>query len=270
MNNSIVLLKTLLMSTSGRNIFRYTKDKKKRRKIIGNTVGAAILYLMLMAYSVAMCVGYGQFGLIGSAPVMCALIISILAFMFTLFKTNGYLFNFKEYDMLMALPFEAKTVAASKFLYMYIKSLPWYLSISLAMLIGYGIYARPAIAVYPVWMILSLFLPIIPMLIASFIGYLIAKISSGFRKTNIIQTVAGRFLTTEPYLGRPSFQQGNLCKYTACHQGVLSSRHPQGWWDFSQDFQLTEPDFSADKVSFPQMNKAGMPNARTGAVRRSK
>ena len=49
---------------------------------------------------------------------------------------------------------------------------------------------------------------------------------------------AGRFLTTEPYLGRPSFQQGNLCKYTACHQGVLSSRHPQGWWDFSQDFQL--------------------------------
>ena len=189
MNNSIVLLKTLLMSTSGRNIFRYTKDKKKRRKIIGNTVGAAILYLMLMAYSVAMCVGYGQFGLIGSAPVMCALIISILGFMFTLFKTNGYLFNFKEYDMLMALPFEAKTVAASKFLYMYIKSLPWYLSISLAMLIGYGIYARPAIAVYPIWMILSLFLPIIPMLIASFIGYLIAKISSGFRKTNIIQTV---------------------------------------------------------------------------------
>ena len=45
--------------------------------------------------------------------------------------------------MLMSLPIEARTVAGCKFLYMYIKSLPWYLSISLAMLIGYGVCAAP-------------------------------------------------------------------------------------------------------------------------------
>ena len=91
--------------------------------------------------------------------------------------------------MLMALPFEARTVAACKFLYMYVKSLPWYLSISFAMLIGYGYFARPAVFVYPLWIILSFFLPVIPMLIAAFLGFLIAKISAGFKKTNIIQTV---------------------------------------------------------------------------------
>ena len=189
MKSNVILLKALLLSTSQRNIFRHTDDKKKRKKIIGNYIGSAILYIMLMAYSVATCVGYGKYGLIDSAPVMCALVISILAFFFTFFKVNGYLFNFKEYDMLMSLPFNSSTVAACKFLYMYIKTLPWYLSISVAMMAGYGYFKRPDVIVYPVWILLSFVLPIIPMLASSFVGFIIARISTGFRKTNIVQTV---------------------------------------------------------------------------------
>ena len=177
------------MSTSQRNIYKYCKDKKKRGKIVGAFIATIFLYALLMGFCVLMCIGYGLSGMIDAAPVMCALTISLLAFFFTLFKTNGYLFNFKEYDMLMSLPFEARTVAGCKFLYMYVKSLSWYISISLAMLIGYAVYADPAAAVYPVWIILSFFLPVIPMLIAAFLGFLIARISAGFRKTNIIQTV---------------------------------------------------------------------------------
>lgn len=189
MNKNIVLLRTLLLSTSGWNIYRHTTDKKKRRRIAGNAVGKLCLYAMLMAFCVAICVGYGKFGMITAAPVMCALTVSLLAFVFTLFKTNGYLFNFKEYDMLMSLPFEARTVAGCKFLYMVVKSLPWYLSISVAMLVGYGVYARPPVGVYPLWLVLSLFLPVIPMLLAAFLGFVIARISAGFKKTNIVQTV---------------------------------------------------------------------------------
>ena len=189
MNRTLILLRILLLSTSQRNIYRYSKDRKKRRKIVGGTVGTVILYVLLIAFCIAMCIGYGQSGLIESAPVMCALLISVLAFVFTLLKTNGYLFNFREYDMLMSLPFETRTVAACKFLYMYIKSLPWYGSISVAMLAGYGFYARPAFYVYPVWILLSFILPIIPMLIAAFLGFLVARVSSGFRRTNLIQTV---------------------------------------------------------------------------------
>ena len=188
-NKGRLLLKTLLLSTSQRNIFRYTGDKKKKNRIIGSIVGAVLLYAMLMAYCIAVCIGYGQFGIIDAAPVMCALVISVLAFVFTVFKTNGYLFNFKEYDMLMSLPFETKTVAACKFMYMYIKSLPWYLSIAIAMMVGYGYFARPSVVVYPIWIILSVLLPVIPMVAAAFVGFLIARVSSGFRKTNIVQTV---------------------------------------------------------------------------------
>lgn len=188
-SKSLLLLKTLLLSTDLRNVYKYSRDKQKRKKIIAGFIGAMILYVMLIAYGIAMCVGWGKLGMSADIPVLCALVISVLAFIFPLLRTNGYLFHFKEYDMLMALPFEAKTVAACKFLYMYIRSLPWYLSISLAMMAGYGYFARPVFWIYPLWIILAFFLPVIPMLIAAFLGFLIAKVSSGFKKTNLVQTV---------------------------------------------------------------------------------
>ena len=110
-NNSLVLLKTLLLSTSQINILKHTTDKKKKSKVIGSFIGLTVIYLMIMGYSVANCIGYGMLGIANSIPAFCALTLSEIAFLFTFFKTNGYLFNFKEYDMLMALPFDSATVA---------------------------------------------------------------------------------------------------------------------------------------------------------------
>lgn len=189
MKNNILLLKTLLLSTSSINTYKHCGDKKKKRKIVGGFIGMFILYAMILGYSLAATIGYGEIGLTKAIPVICVMTISVLAFFFTFFKTNGYLFNFKEYDMLMSLPFEARTVAGCKFLYMYIKSLPWYLSITVAMMIGYEIYAQAPFYIPIAWLILSLFLPIIPMLFAAFLGFLIARVSVGFKKSNIIQTI---------------------------------------------------------------------------------
>ncbi len=189
MKKNSILLKTLLLSTSQNNIYRHTQDKKRRKKVIAAYIGLACLYAMLIGYSYAMCMGYGAYGLTDAIPVMGGLVICILAFVFTFFKTNGYLFNFKEYDMLMSLPFEAHTVAGCKFLYMYLKSLPWYLCISVAMMAGYGHFVHPGIATYIIWMVLSFFLPIIPMLGAAFLGFIIARLSAGFKKTKMVQTV---------------------------------------------------------------------------------
>ncbi len=188
-NKNLILLKALLDSTSQWNVLRHCKDKKKKGRIIGAYAGLAILYLMLMAYSLFSCIGYGKIGLTDIVPALCAMTISVIALFFTFFRTNGYLFKFKEYDMLMSLPFDAKTVAGCKFLYMYLKLLPWYLSISVAMLIGYEMYVTPSAVTWLIWMALTFVLPIIPMLAAAFLGYIITRISAGFRKTNIVQTV---------------------------------------------------------------------------------
>lgn len=189
MNRKLVLLRTLLRSTSAWNIYKNCKDKKKRGSIVGAMIGTYVLYLMLMTYCILQCVGYGKFGLTDSIPLLCALVISILAFFLTFLKTNGYLFNFKEYDMLMSLPYQPKDIAACKFIYMYVKSLPWYLSVSLSMMAAYVYFAKARFVVIPVWIILAIFLPLIPMLGASLLGFLIAKIGSGFRNKTLVQTV---------------------------------------------------------------------------------
>lgn len=188
-NGSVVLLKALLLSTSRLNTWRYSKDKKKRNKAMGGIIGVWILFIMIMAYSILCSVGFGANGFASAIPAMCAVLICTLAFFRTLFRTNGYLFHFREYDMLMALPFEPKTVAACKFGYMYFRSLIWYVCISVAMLIGYGIFAAPPVYVYPLWIILTLILPVIPMLASAFVGFLLARISIGFRYKKAVQTI---------------------------------------------------------------------------------
>ena len=124
MRDGLLLLKTLLLSTSQRNIYRHCRDKRKRRKIIGNAVAMTFLYVMLIAYSLALSCGLGVYGMIDAAPAMCAISVSAIALLFTLFQTNGYLFNFRDYDMLLSLPFKTGAVAACRFLYMYIRDIP--------------------------------------------------------------------------------------------------------------------------------------------------
>ncbi|MBP3824361.1 MAG: hypothetical protein ILA11_01320 [Butyrivibrio sp.] len=235
---NLILLKTLLLSTSRVNVLKHSKDKKKKRKIVAAYVGLFFLYAMIMAYSILMCVGYGMMGIIDSVPAMCALVISSLGFVFTVFKTNGYLFNFKEYDMLMSLPFESSTIAGCKFLYMYIKTLPWYMSVSVAMLIGYAIFAGAGPVIWLYWILLSLFIPLIPMLAASFVGFIIAKISSGFKKTNLIQTILAFvfiiFSFSLRYIIETFFENGragqtleNMSQATEKASGIYL---PMGWF----------------------------------------
>jgi len=184
-----VLLKNLLLSTSIFNMIRTEKDKKKRGKAIGSVVGKFFLYLMLLCVAVFVSIGYAYSGLTSAIPVFCCVLLAVLEFVFTIFKTNGYLFAFKDYDMLMSLPFSVKKVVSSKFLYMYIKNLPMVFVVSLAMEISYGIFAKPPIAVYFIWTLLSFLLPMIPMVLASVVGFFIAAAGSKTKHKSFVQIV---------------------------------------------------------------------------------
>ena len=90
-NKNLVLLRTLLDSTSLWNSYKYCKDKKKKGRIIGNMMGMAVLYVLMMVYCIGTCIGYGKMGMTDIIPATCALTISIIAAFFTFLKTNGYL-----------------------------------------------------------------------------------------------------------------------------------------------------------------------------------
>lgn len=188
MKNNNVLLKTLLKATGNANILKYSTDAKRKKRARTGVIGKVILYACLLAYAISISIGYGQTGLTEAIPATTVLTIALVSFFFTLFKTNGYLFNFKEYDMLMAMPIPIRKIVADKFAYMYIKSLPIMALTSVSMLVGYGVYARPSVLVYVIWVALSLVIPLIPMVIASAIGALFARIGSGMKHKTLVQT----------------------------------------------------------------------------------
>lgn len=187
-NNGMILLKTMLTATGSRNVLKYSEDARKRKRAKGEIAVKITLYTLLVAYAALMSIGYGVAGIAEAIPVTTVLTIVLISFFFTVLKTNGYLFNFKEYDMLMSMPIPIGKIVGVKFVYMYIKSLPIMVLTSVSMLVGFGIFIKPGITAYILWIILSFAVPLIPMVVASAIGALFAKIGSGMKHKTLAQT----------------------------------------------------------------------------------
>lgn len=189
LGNTMLLLKTFLKSTSAINVLRFSRDKAKRRYAQNSLIGQVILNVVLMVYATLLSVGLAKYGMAESIPALCALLLLGMPFFFTLFKANGYLFGFKEYDMIMSMPFSVKSIVSGKFWYMYIKSMLMYGLISLAMLIGYAVGGYLTLGSCVLWIVMTFALPIIPMVIATALGAITVKIGAGFKYKNIAQTV---------------------------------------------------------------------------------
>lgn len=187
--NSTTLLNTLLLSTSPINVLKTSKEQAKRRYAKNTIVGLVILCIVFLIYGAMLSIGIAKAGQAEILPELCAMIVLAMTFLFTLFKASGYLFGFKEYDMIMSMPFSVKSVVASRFWYMYIKSMPMYLAISLAMLIGYGVGGCLSVLSCIIWIVLSLVLPVGPMVIATALGAIAVKIGARFRHKSVVQAV---------------------------------------------------------------------------------
>lgn len=182
-----ILLKNQYLNQSNLNALKYEKDKKRRNRTIGTYAAFAVVFLMIVIYSFLIAYGYGYLGMTDAIPGYSLLICSIIALFFTFMKTNGFLFAFKDYDSVMALPFTTGTVITAKFLYMYINNLIFSLCVMLPMCAGFAIWAHPGIPVYVIWFVITCFTPLIPMAIAAAVGAIITAVGSRFRFKIFVQ-----------------------------------------------------------------------------------
>ncbi len=188
-SSTMLLVKTFLKSTSNINVLKFSKDKAKRKYAINSLVSNGVLSVVLMVYATLLSVGLANSGQAKELPALCALCLLAMPFLFTLLKANGYLFGFKEYDMIMAMPFAVKSIISGKFWYMYIKSIPMSALISLSMLVGYGVSGCLTFLSCALWIVMTFALPIIPMVVATALGAVTVKIGAKFKYKNIAQAV---------------------------------------------------------------------------------
>ncbi len=204
-----LLSKVLLANTFGINKLRYGKDKAD--KVRFSILLVAMLFLItsagLLVYK--MFSAYCKVGLGFIVPTYLYVFISILMLVFTIFKSGAVLFSVKDYDMLISLPVSKAAIVISRFFTMYVHNILVSLIILIPGIGTYIYYERPELSFYTICLISILFLPLLPLTIASIIGAIITAISSRMKNKNIVEIVLSLglcfgLLYAETVLGKKS------------------------------------------------------------------
>lgn len=187
-NKLWILLRAQFLNKSGLNAFRHETDRKKKNRILGMGIAMGFVAVVMAGYSFGFAYGFGYLGMAEVVPGYAITISALVTLVFTFFKTNGFLFAYRDYDLLMALPVRTETVITAKFMYMYLSSLLFAGIVMLPMGIGYAVWSGVTVKAFCMWVVVTLFVPLFPMTIASAAGVVIAGIGSKFRHKVLVQT----------------------------------------------------------------------------------
>ena len=112
-----------------------------------------------------------------------------LSIMITLFRANGYLFKFKDYEILAPLPLNPRTVLLAKLTVMMSFLYIGLAMVSLPIAFAYFWHRGFDMVTLLIFLVGFLLIPVIPLIIFAFLSLLIARLTSRFRKSNILYTI---------------------------------------------------------------------------------
>ncbi len=167
-------------------------ERKKTGYIALMIFVAAMLLVLLVAFFTAMATALKPLGLLYLIPEIAMAAACITSLVTTIYKTNGLLFGFRDYDLVMALPVKTSTVIESRMMILYVMNLFFCMFLMIPSAVIYGMYAAPSPVFYLMFAVCLVMVPLVPLVIATVIGSLIAVAASHFKRKsgmNIILTV---------------------------------------------------------------------------------
>jgi ABC-2 type transport system permease protein len=165
------------------------KKKKTRALYAGFIIFIIIMSGLSFFYAYVMGISLRLFDSIELMPSLFMALTSVIVLFTTINKVKGTLFGFKDYDMVMSLPVSNSKIVASRLILLYSINLVFVLIIMIPMMIAYGILAQPGGYFYINSILMVLFIPLIPIIIASFLGTILTYVSMRFRYSNIVYMV---------------------------------------------------------------------------------
>ena len=178
-----------LKNLYGLNTLRHTKDKSIKSRAILLGIAWAMVILMVVSYVGGLAYGLIHLGMGSIVPAYLTMIASIIIFAFGIFKTGGVIFNRNGYDSLSSLPLRHEAIVIGRFARMYIEDL---LLTLLVMLPGGAVYAflvHPAWYFYPVWIISTVLIPLLPLSVATLFGTVVTAISSRMKRKSAAEAI---------------------------------------------------------------------------------
>ncbi|MDR0267794.1 hypothetical protein [Paenibacillus sp.] len=187
------LTKIQLLSSFGLNKALHTRDVKERRKFlllsIGILIGVAMIAVYSFGYSFIVAQTFEQIGRMDLLLAIMMAAASIIGFFTTIYKASGVLFGFKDYDLIMSLPIKTSHVVASRVLQLYVMNIFFTLIVMLPAGVVYAIKVNPEALYYLLFLVTLMFIPLLPIIVATLIGALISWISSRFKASRMISLI---------------------------------------------------------------------------------
>ncbi len=176
--------------------FSGTSRKNKKAKSVNNLV-YLLLFLLLGAYLTFASYMfsnnlYNTFSAIGDEallPTVMFYAVSLTTLFYTIFKSGSVLFIFKDFDLLASLPIKFSEIITAKLIFLYTSNILFQSIVILPAMALWAIKAPITIQGLIYSLIAFLFLPFIPIVIASIIGTMITYISGFFKNSNIFAVI---------------------------------------------------------------------------------
>jgi ABC-2 type transport system permease protein len=170
------------------------KSKKKASKsngVIG--IFGAIIYVILGLIVFSYCYGIGTFlqyiNMIDFLPTIIMVFSVVMMFITSIYKVKGILFGFKDYELIMSLPVKNSHIVISRLFLLYIYNMVFSVIISIPGMIAYGYLGRPNVEFYIINTILIFIIPLVPIVLSSFVGLIIAILSEKFKYSNFVSMI---------------------------------------------------------------------------------
>ena len=209
MKKLLSLLKIYLLQFAGVNEIAHGHDRSKRRKTIGTLILFSVVGLMMLGMSYGffhgMCQGLNTLGAPELTMVLACAAASLVAIVTTVFKAGPTLFAFKDFDLVMSLPISVSAVVMSRVLKLYGANLFFVAFVMIPAAAAYLVFVPQGVVFYLLFLLTFLFVPLIPIVIASVIGTIISMLSMNFRYKNLVTIVLSLLLLVGYMAGTMSF-----------------------------------------------------------------
>lgn len=188
-----ILIKVQLLTFFGINKAIKTRDEKRLKRLIfmgiGLIMGNLLLLMISFLFSLGLAFTFRKVDKMDLLPAITMAIASIIALFTTIYKANGILYAFNDYDSIMSMPVKIKKIIYSRMILLYLMNIAFTLITVIPSAIVYVVIQKPDIGFYLMYLITLFAIPIVPIVIACVIGAIITRISIGFKYYNIINIV---------------------------------------------------------------------------------
>lgn len=211
MNSIFFLIKANIINSWGIN--KVLKSKSRSEKLKALLLGIVIVYAFSMMLFTMFLLNFPLSDILQKLNALEYLIVSsvltttLFALAMSIYKIPGYLFSFKDFDLLMSLPVKPSAVLISKMIFVYLSNLAVSVLVGIPSLVIYGIKTHGGIIYYVFVAVTTLFVPLIPISIGAFFAYFLGRISARFRATNVLLLI-GTFVLMGAFIFLPNLISG--------------------------------------------------------------